>query len=228
MPIDYTIAPTNQDVYNLLAQASFLKTAMAGFTGEYLESVAGAAATEWNKRTNYHPFVAPELASAKRFDPPGPSRRGRYQGGGRLLNLRAGLVELTSLKLQPLDDPSDSETLVEGEDFFLEDANAPADGKPYTQVRFARNIWGKPQSLLITGRWGYADEYPADAWEAIRQYAALLALTGLNIEQDVASISQPGLTKELDTVGTITPKDILIEWPKLFRAAAKRYRRKSI
>lgn len=73
------------------------------------------------------------------------------------------LVELTELATDPTGDGSFSRVWTQGTDFVLEPRNAPADGKPYTQIRIlprGRHFFPDggfyPDSIRVTGQFGWA------------------------------------------------------------------------
>jgi len=133
------------------------------------------------------------LELTRRFDPPGPATRFNWRGGGKVLALGGGLLSVSRI-LVGVSSSYAGYTLTAGEDYWLEPADAPYRGYPYTQVRFSWHRTGLPQSVRITGVWGFCDSIGGDVWEAILARAAVLcypqiSLTVGNVISSVETLS---------------------------------------
>jgi hypothetical protein len=95
------------------------------------------------------------------------------RGGGKLLELDAGLISITSLSVM-------NTTYVQGMpgdtagvgNYWLQPVDAPSYGRPYEYIEFWAPVLGSPQTGVITGVWGYSLQVPDDAWSAILAGAA--------------------------------------------------------
>lgn len=148
-----------------------------------LDWVMAAAVAEWERVTRWTPFLA--VAGTRVFDPPGPEKsRGSNSyvgwgyvrnGGGTLLTLGCGLVSVSALAVDINEYAPAGTALTQNADFWLEPTTAQNDGKPFTLVRFRSAVYGQPQSISITGSFGYGSTVPDDVWTAILHYAGFLA-----------------------------------------------------
>ena len=186
-----------------------------------LVAATRAAARRWADRTGYLPFLAEDVSTIRRFHPPGDlqNRRssGRVRGGGQLLQLESGLVsvpDFVSVEGQPLD----------AGDWWGEPINALAQGKPITTIEFAYPIWGAPQSLGVSGRWGYAAQVPDDAWYATLLSGAAIAMFSIRNDPDVVGVSEDGFSQEFDQVGAIVPAHRLDAWTKFYKQTLNDFR----
>lgn len=83
-----------------------------------------------------------------------------------------------------------------------------------------------PIRALVTARFGYCTQVPADLWQQTLQYACLQTLEQIENSPGLASLSQDGFTKSYDVVGTITPNLLLTTWGKGFKSALEPYTRR--
>jgi len=138
-----------------------------------LAGAIDAARRSFENDTDHRPFLAATSATERAFDPP---------TNGPLLFCGSLAVAPTSVTYQPYG--SSAETLTLRQDYTLEPSNALSMGEPITRLRFRRR-WTTPlapeqlQSVLITGRWGYATEVPDDAYQAILERGAANVWTQL-------------------------------------------------
>ena len=203
-----------------------------------LQDKCDEAAAEWESRVGWFPYLATdttEAPSTRLFDPPGPAAAsGRPSGvrGGKILCLEGGLLSLTSLSVGVVPDGSgdydgapgtQGSLLTNNLNFFLRPQNAAARGLAWTEVEFLCPIRGVPQSVAVAGVWGRVTEIGDDVWNAVRQYAAFLAVPELQI-----AISS-GLVKIDDAQyasGADMPLPTLAAlWEKKFLTAARRKKR---
>ena len=141
-------------------------------SGYSTSGYAAAAIDEWEKLTGFIPFLNTEGSSAQTFDPPGvrPNAKsyGSLYGGERVMALKGGLVSVASVV-------SSGQTMVLGTDYRLRPGNAAAKGKPFTWIEFAYPIWGLPDSVVVTGVFGYCSgSIPQTAWDAIVRIGAAM------------------------------------------------------
>jgi hypothetical protein len=166
----HTAYPTKAEVDAYLATLPNLTVPAAFDTDPTIR----AAIAEWERLTEYRPFLSGTAAS-RTFDPPGPKTTRPTRGGGRTLRLGAGLVSLSSLTVG-VEGGSAGTALTLDTDFWLWPANAAALSRPYTAIEFACVQWGQPRSIVINGVWGYGATIPDDAWKAVRDLAAADAM----------------------------------------------------
>jgi hypothetical protein len=167
--------PTATDLTNLFSSVGI--TLSGSFDAA---SVMASAITTWNRNTGYNPFFqASNTALAIPFDPPGPDATRMTRGGRQRLLLTNGLISLTSLYVGVNAAGGSSGTqLILGQDFWLypNDAQTASNPGPYTRIDFAYVQRGLPQSVVVTGVWGYGlNTIPDDAWEGILLLAGSMA-----------------------------------------------------
>lgn len=217
---DYSQYPTATDIEVLMKSVGAWPTnsTAQAFASEQASICAVGAAAEWERRTGWHPFLKGDDDEVRTFEQTTP--RG-------VLDLGAGLLELTSITVG-------TETYTEGEQFRLLGLNNSLNQYPFTTVHFkcpinafyTRPIWDR--QITITGKWGFASVIPADAWMAMLRYAGVNVLSQLENQQNVASLSQDGFSKQFDVVGVITQQDLLNEWSKIFDRTVGLYRRVTV
>jgi hypothetical protein len=136
-------------------------------SSQRLESLAKAAARHFEKETGWIPFLASPTPSTRQFDPPGIENAymASVRGGSRVLELDGGLISVVSITVA-------GTTYVPGTDCWLKPANSEA--KSF--IEFGKPIFGLPQSISITGVWGFSVQVPDDAWLAILRLAAISAM----------------------------------------------------
>ena len=218
----YTSYPTAADVEALLKSAKYWPedsdaTAVA-LAREQAAIAAAGAAREFENRTGWLPFLAKAEPTARVFD--ATSGEGVLELGAGLLPEPAPVVSLTE----------GSSVYQEGKSYWLQSANAPDQGLPYTRLQFVHSlfggrVWSYPNRITITGRWGYCAQLPPDVWVAIQKKAGVEVLASIENLQSIASISQDGFSKAYDIVGIITQKDVLDRWGKDFDRFCTRYTR---
>lgn len=72
-------------------------------------------------------------------------------------------------------------SLIAGTSYWLRPQNAPQFYRPYKYIEFQYPQWGNPQSILVTGRFGFSTTVPEDAWQAILYMAALSLLPSVEL-----------------------------------------------
>lgn len=205
--------PVSSDVTNLLADAGV--TAPSNAT---VAAALAAAIATWNSMTGYEPFLA---ASATRyFDPPGGSPRGfaSPKGGSNVLRFDCGLVSLTSLSVAGV-------SKTQGTDFWLKPANKAASGKPYEWAEFSAPLYGKPNDVVVVGSWGYSATVPDDAWNAVLELAAAIAVAGPNVKASGGVLSYTIGSQVSETFAQSPFKAAIDQWLSDASLCAKGYAR---
>lgn len=158
---------------------------------------------------------------ARTFSPPGPNRQARaggaYVGGGRNLQLDEGLLTFTSLTVEGV-------TYTEGEQFTLMPGEAGNAGEAYEWIEFHTPVWGRRNSIVVTGKWGIAATLPADLKRALLASAALLILPQIAAAQSggLQSLKLGQDTWTWNANGAYN-KEIAL-WQALVDRAASKYR----
>lgn len=209
---NYTAYPTETDLLRRIEDLGIITQASA--VGFDLTAKVEAAARAWERDTGHQPFLAAGSDSTRYFDPPRRSCR---------LDLDTGLASLTSLSV-------DGTAYTVNDDFYISPRNASSLGQAITAIEFTSPVSGEPRSIAIVGRWGYATDLHADAWEAILVKALLLCLPELmlgiskglySMQDETFSIRYGG--------GGVTP--LMAEekvWAATYKSAVRRYQRCSL
>lgn len=191
---------------------------------------ADAIRPDWESRTAYTPFLKDVSDVTRYYDPPGPEQDGARRGGGRSLQLNAGLVTLTSLTVGYTPTAA-GQVLTNGADFDLTDAgggyNAAAEDRPYECVEFRYRQFGAPRSIKIVGKWGYSAAIPGDAWDAMLKYGAYLSFEELTLQISRGLFSRRNLNSEVRYGGGgTTPLSAEAKaWVESYAACADGYKR---
>jgi len=211
---------------------------------DLLFDLAGAAAsamTEFERISNWRPFLASSEDVTKRFS---HSALRRYTEGDDLpaygwdfgfgggyggcyweLPFNRGLVSATSVVIGTTTYDLTSAT----PQAFLAPVNAAEEGKPYESIVFTSypgNATG-PNQIAITGLWGYCAVLPADVWTAVLGYQARKVCPALSIKLrgnmaswTSADVSEKYIEKPF--------QDAMDQWRDDFNATAIGYRRTGI
>jgi hypothetical protein len=142
--------------------------------------------------TNAHdgsvtPFLL-QSQTTRYYTPPGPrpptSGIQSLNGGGRVLDLDCGCVSITSLSISdvPYTVSNPASTTFQGQ-YWPEPINNPAIGRPFERIHFWAPIWGLPQSVAVTGVFGYAASMPYDAWGAMLSGAMWKAMSTVSAQR---------------------------------------------
>lgn len=78
--------------------------------------------------------------------------------------------------------------LTAGADYWLRPQNAPQYYRPYTYIEFAYPQWGNPQSIALTGLFGFSAVIAEDAWQAV------LYMAGISLIPSIEAITHGGLS----------------------------------
>lgn len=153
---------------------SFLTSVGVSLPGGYtVGPEVDALVEEVHTLTGWRPFKKEAADSSRTFNPVNASIAGPMRPqGGIIVPLDAGLLELTSVTMQ-------GRVMTLGRDFWLE----PTNRLPYNRIRLAFSYFAQPQSIIVTGKWGYREDIPADLWLAIRDLAAYRILSNLPAKQ---------------------------------------------
>lgn len=219
---DYSQYPTGADLVLLLKSINAFPQdgldTMIALATEQADIAAAAAAEEFERNTGWLPFIAKPSATTRYFD--STNELGVLDFHGGLLPDPAPIVSLTV----------GDTTYTKDVSYWLQPANAPDQGIPYTQMQFVHSIfggrtWSLPNRLSITGRWGYTTTCPADVWAAIQKKGGVQLLASMENLQNIASISQDGFEKSYDVTGVITQLQLLTTWGNDFTKYTTRYTR---
>lgn len=208
----------------LLALGLFEADDLAALTDAVdLASIAEAVQAAWEADTGWKPFLRDSSDVSRRIDPPGPNRRGLSRGAEQRLELESGLLAVTSF-VSGYSATDGGSALTLEEDYYLYPANAGLDMRPWTAIDFPGYQWGLPQSLRITGRWGYAAQIPADAWQAMLRQGALLLISelSLNATGGVEAWTWADRQERFDTKAW---EGYAERWQSQWRQAVRRYAR---
>lgn len=206
----YAAWPASSDVLAFLTSTGLfapalasggLATALADLSDQALMEIDVAVQTvqEW---TGWIPFLAAE--QTRTFDPPGPEKGPALylsglsnMGGDNRLFLRCGLISLTdghgaaaaTITTCLTADNRVGRTLTLGRDFWLMPGSSPQYNRPYTMIKFRTVQYGEPQSIAVTGLWGFAQALPSPVWRsAVKLAAAALApLVDLRVNRGMLS-----------------------------------------
>lgn len=144
-----------------------------------LTSYCLSASDELSHDTGWFPFLQDAAPVARRFDPPGfrglGSGAGGSVGGGQLLNMRQGLLSITSVSVN-MTINSAGILQVQNQDYFPAPSDAPARGEPWTMLQFVAQQLGMFQSIQVTGEWGRVSQVPDSVWMAVMRRAAMYFL----------------------------------------------------
>lgn len=137
-----------------------------------LAQAVNAAVEAWEQSTGYIPFISTGSDTTRYYDP----------NGTDYIDLRAGVVAVTSVTtgLSPTD--TTGTVLAVNEDFWLTPTDATERERPHTGIRFRTRQRGDARSVKVIGKFGYCltGAFPADAFLAILKKAAAIVLPIIN------------------------------------------------
>jgi hypothetical protein len=128
------------------------------------------AISAWESLTGWHPYIKDGTDKTHYFDPP------KVGTHGCVLNLRKGLLVLTSLTTGLNYDQSGGSALTQNTDFKLWPYDGGLTGEPWTQIHFKTTPYGEPGTIKLIGRFGKVDSCPDDVKLAILSYATALTI----------------------------------------------------
>ncbi|HEY0073417.1 MAG TPA: hypothetical protein VGB77_04885 [Abditibacteriaceae bacterium] len=153
---DYQNQPAIADLQGLLESSNCFDAAW----NLDLQGALDSAIPQWKQDTEYNPFLSTGQTITRTFPAPRNSR---------VLFLQTGLIELTTLSVRAYPG-AELQELTLGVDFVLEPVGASDEDRPFTRVRFLRSVSGE---VVIEGVFGYALQYPPNAFRAVVRRAAL-------------------------------------------------------
>lgn len=236
----YDTYPQASDVQKLLAATGLPVPATLDYDG-----AAQAAASEWERRVGWWPFLSTGAIETRFFDPPGagPSagRTTSYRGG-RILDLGSGLLELPYNGvaigvIQPLGNPIEPGTigtvLTLNLQYFLRPDNAQARKLAWTRIEFLTPIRGLPQSIAVSGVWGRHRKVPAEVWRAILEKAASLLAPEieLSLNRGRVRVKNEHVDYTFASAGAVSPlAPQVAQWEKNFdrQAGSPNYKRVTV
>ncbi|MBI1332703.1 MAG: hypothetical protein GC165_07465 [Armatimonadetes bacterium] len=194
---------------------AFLTSVSASFGSYDCSGDLAAAIGIVERETGWLPFLMDAADVTRTFDPPMLSVQGfASPNNGLMVPLRAGLLSVTSVVV-------DSTPLVQNQDFWLE----PSYRLPWSWIKFRTTYIAPPQSLAITGKWGYSATVPDDLWTAVRDYAAYHALSNLQASTLASPLDSWTEADIKENYGKKDTVDLLESKLKQLTMACKAYRR---
>lgn len=199
------VYPVGNDLSNYLKSLAVFNPAKFATAMSLIkpDDKAAAAATEWEERTCWFPFLSSGIVTERFFDPPGPSQRARQtrtMGGYRSLRLRCGILSLTSIHVGYTNAFAGT-LLTEHSDFELTDSlgnyDAPERGRPYARVEFASPMYGLPRSIRMNAEFGFCRELRSNDYDAILQYGAYLCVAQIRLNITRGLFSYKDLNTEI-------------------------------
>ena len=218
MPATYDAYPTPAELAVFISNWNI--TTPTNFD---VEVYAFGAINEWERLTDYKPFLAGSSASY-RYDPPGPNRTTENRGGARRLFLDRGFTTVTEVVAGITADDPTGTVLVVDVDYRLWPVNAATDLQPYTAIDFIHVRHGQPNSIKVTGPPGYSVLLEAAVFRAILEIGAGEAMTGLQVALSSDAIEwAEGDVRERSSVELV--QKMGTQWRTHGRAVAMQYRR---
>jgi hypothetical protein len=188
--VSKTAWPASADLQQFLYAGGLIGAATAVGQEAYLPfaDACAAALGEWERRTNYAPFMADSAASARLFTP----------SGTRFLDLQGGIV--TSPAVVVGYTPSSvGTTLSVGTDVLLRPQNANLRSRPWTWLEFIFvPTWTLPDTIQVTAKWGYCANgaIPEGAWLAVMKIAASMVYEQTIRSGGLKRLTEGDVTKE--------------------------------
>jgi hypothetical protein len=165
--------PGDSDIESLLTGSGLTVPSGYSFSG-----LGAWAQGEFQQRTGRVPFLEDSVDVARVFDPPGGRSKlepSFYLGGEKLLELKAGLLSCNAVAVGVTPDNPDGQAMDLARQLRLLPSNAAVEGKPYSQIEFYFPVYGAPNSIVVTGKWGYSSAVPDDVWAACLRLGAAKA-----------------------------------------------------
>lgn len=210
--------PTDSDIETFVVSCGITVPSTFSFAGY------GAAASDtWEQTTGWLPFLRDSVATARYFNPPGTQpinkQWSNYQyGGGRILNLYAGIPTLADLTSVVCTGTVNLPTT----NFFMAPINSPNIGRPFTRIEFIVPYWGTANTTVVTANWGFNATIPEDAWQAILRIGANLAafdlLEAILLSPDTVKIGSASVTQDTSKVSMASAP-----WSTYAKRVADRY-----
>lgn len=222
--------PTANDLWTFLIGAGLMAASpSAAQKALDLAGAASSAKDDFEQDIQYEPFLA-GVASLRKYDP----REVVYPPEEMpMLDLGGGLLSVTTFKVG-VTATSPGLTLTLNQDYFLRPARAPQKNRPYTWIEFYRAVFppgvigaGYPDSIQITGPWGFAATVPDWAFQAA------LFKAGLRLIPSLALAINNGLIRwrRGDEEKQWGPHPLTAQredWQREYHQAIGRYQRRTI
>ena len=186
--IDLTAWPLESDVQEFLEKSGAWDSSANLDLAKAIED----AVDDFEEAIERRPFLnAEETVTTRVFSAPGPIRRphATLVGGGRNLSLGTGVLSITSLLV-------DDVPFTEGTHYF--EARFDTDA-PITMIRFASNVFFRPNGIAIEGAWGYCSILPRTAFNAVLARAVIKVLPTLANRRRVTAEASTGPIKAKET-----------------------------
>lgn len=180
-------------------------TVPAGFTAA--DIVAGAV-DEWHRVTGWNPFLAAAGTTTLQYDPTNAytlRTAAFFTVTGVTVN---GVAKAEETDYWPI--PYDGQTL----------------GVPIIGLRFRDPLTGEPRTISVTGRRGYDDTIPLDAWMAVLNLAIAKTLTYSAGTVGPVSELEQGLVKVKYQSGE--GQSTISNLTAQFKKTARRYKRADV
>lgn len=233
--MSHTAYPKSLDLERLLVSAGIIASPLSNMQDVMdLQGAVESATEEWENNTGWRPFLS--ATQTRTYDPPGPMRGPvgvwfgiNNMGGSRVLPLYTGILSVTTLKVG-VTASSAGTTLTLGTDFWLKPQNATSFNQPYRSIEFAVPQWGNPQSITVTGPFGYSTTVPNDVWTAIIKRGAAILAPELALQISGGLYSERRLNSETRYSGAKqSPLSVEAEeWQRTFNQTVKNYKRRSV
>lgn len=217
---DYSAPPTALDVEEKIRGANWWPedAGQISLARKAAEIAVRGATTRFLQLVRWEPFLSTGITETRYYRH--IDEEGRVQlGDGLLASAALGATVKVLGRAYTLN-----------QNVFLLPENAPRKRKPYTAIQLwpanaGYGGWGgdnmgypdgprelRPHAIKVTGKWGYCDVWPQDAWEAILSTAGRIALAAVNQESELSGISEDGFSEQYDLVGPIDQKTALGQW----------------
>jgi hypothetical protein len=222
MPATYTAYPTSTAVSAYVAAAGVSIPTGFGLTqfGYHVD----AAIDEWERLTEYRPFLAATASASFYYDPPGPNRTAESRGGYKRLLLDRGFTAIGEVRNGITTTDTAGTVLTAGTDYRPWPKNAPSDSQPYTAIDFVSVQYGEPESVKVTGTAGYATAINSEVFQSVLELAAGDAMAAFMqgiasgaVEWHEGDVSERGSVELIEKLGE--------QWRTKARTTALQYRR---
>jgi hypothetical protein len=178
---------------------------------EQCDISADAVKSEFEERTGRKPFLVTRATLTHTATTP-----------DGLLQLRIPAKTVVSVSV--------GGSTVDSTTYWTQPETASLTGAPIEFIQFSSNyyggrVWTRPNQISIVADYGYSDTIPAAVWRAGTNMAALMAISSIQGEQDLGSISEDSFSAGYDLVGPIDDKTRMKLWPDQWERIIKIYTR---
>jgi len=154
-----------QDAYPIEADVASFFTDQGITAPTGLDKYLAAAIARFEKETGYKPFLGAAEETTVLFDAPA------WDG---VLDLRGGFWDISAITTSNYPGLT-ARTIDLDTEVQLLPLEADGTELGYNEIRFLVRVVELPGSVRITGKRGYAEKLPDDAWQAIIEGAAAMA-----------------------------------------------------